>query len=161
MLCSKLLRAFERDQLECRVIQSPEFRPLLSRWAELLLANGKHGGSADPHDVPTEVEKQATSTGSPEVRWLVRRLQSRQTLHRGPPHFPSTLLQRGPQYPFQPWDLNYLRYQTGSIRGTELNQKIELPETPEPPAPKDTKSRDIWAEGCMDDDDFLDYTKPP
>lgn len=48
--------------------------------------------------------------------------------HRGLPHFPSVLKQRGPQYPFQPFELTYLRSVVGSTRGTELNQPIELPE---------------------------------
>lgn len=38
------------------------------------------------------------------------------------------LKQRGPQYPFQPFELTYLRSVVGSTRGTELNQPIELPE---------------------------------
>jgi len=41
------------------------------------------------------------------------------------------LLQRGPQYPFQPFELTYLRSVVGSIRGTELNQPVDLPEVSE------------------------------
>ena len=41
------------------------------------------------------------------------------------------LLQRGPQYPFQPFELTYLRSVVGSIRGTELNQAVDLPEPSE------------------------------
>uniref|UniRef100_A0A7S1MSZ0 Uncharacterized protein n=1 Tax=Alexandrium catenella TaxID=2925 RepID=A0A7S1MSZ0_ALECA len=162
MLQQVLLRVFERDQLECRVIQSPAFLPLLTRWTELLVAGKVHGSAADPHDVPPEVQTQAKASGVPEVRWLVKRLLSRELLHRGPPHFPSTLLQRGPQYPFEPWDLNYLRTRTGNIRGTELNQKVELPQPPEgwtPPGP--SRPRDLWAEGCLDDEDHSDFHKPP
>mmetsp|Transcript_31326 Transcript_31326/g.89911 ORF Transcript_31326/g.89911 Transcript_31326/m.89911 type:complete len:180 (-) Transcript_31326:80-619(-) len=162
LLQQVLLRVFERDQLECRVIQSAAFRPLLTRWSELLLANKVQGSAADPHEVPPEVQKQAQSSKIPEVRWLVRRLLSRETLHRGPPHFPSTLQQQGPQYPFETWDLNYLRTRTGSIRGTELNKPAQMPKPPEGwSPPKPSGPRDLWSEGCLDDEDLVDFRKPP
>ena len=53
------------------------------------------------------------------------------------------------------------------MRGTELNQKIKLPEATEEAKDEALKvhqgraPRDLWAEGCMDDDDHLDFTKPP
>ena len=62
---------------------------------------------------------------------VTRRLSSSESHHRGPPHFPSVLLQRGPQYPFQPFELTYLRSVVGGIRGTELNQPVDLPEVSE------------------------------
>lgn len=77
------------------------------------------------------------------------------------------LQQRGPQYPFQPFELTYLRSVVGSIRGTELTQKINLPEVSEEANAEAMKAqqgrapRDLWAEGCLDDDDFTDHTKPP
>mmetsp|Transcript_7877 Transcript_7877/g.12845 ORF Transcript_7877/g.12845 Transcript_7877/m.12845 type:complete len:184 (-) Transcript_7877:16-567(-) len=162
MLQGCLLRAFENDQQECRVIQSDAFRPLMTRWAELLLAQGKSGQTADVHAVPEEVQEQAKRSKEVEVSWLIRRLTSRDNQHRGPPHFPSVLLQRGPQYPFQPYELTYLRTRTGSLRGTELTEKIELPPPPEDSAATEpSKPRDLWAEGCLDDDDLIDYRKAP
>eukprot|EP00931_Biecheleriopsis_adriatica_P122675 TRINITY_DN97689_c0_g1_i1.p1 TRINITY_DN97689_c0_g1~~TRINITY_DN97689_c0_g1_i1.p1 ORF type:complete len:200 (+),score=39.59 TRINITY_DN97689_c0_g1_i1:37-600(+) len=166
LLLGNLLRTFERDQLECRVLQSEAFRPALNRWAELLVAQGASGAHADPHDVPKEILDMGASS-SAEVRWLLRRLASEDRMHRGPPHFPSVLLQRGPQYPFQPFELTYLRSKVGSLRGTELTEKIDLPEpTPEEvehdaAARRGPPPRDLWAEGCLDDDDLRDHTKPP
>ncbi|CAE8611286.1 unnamed protein product [Polarella glacialis] len=171
LLLGTLLRAFERDQLESRVIQSAGFRPALTRWAELLLAAGKSGADINPRDVPPEVVDVA-SKGSSEVRWVVKRLASENAMHRGPAHFPSVLLQKGPQYPFQPFELTYLRSKVGSMRGTELAEKIELPETtPEAKAAAEAskaadmwespKPRDLWAEGCLDDDDLMDHSKAP
>mmetsp|Transcript_34432 Transcript_34432/g.109335 ORF Transcript_34432/g.109335 Transcript_34432/m.109335 type:complete len:180 (-) Transcript_34432:84-623(-) len=162
LLQGTLLRAFERDQLECRVIQSAAFRPFLTRWTELLLAQKVAGSAVDPHDVPPEIRQQAQKSGNPEVRWLVRRLLSGEKLHRGPPHFPSVLLQQGPQYPFEPWDFAYLRTRTGMLRGTELTKPVTLPEPPEGfPKAEAPRPRDLWAEGCLDDDDLADFRKAP
>mmetsp|Transcript_86173 Transcript_86173/g.244335 ORF Transcript_86173/g.244335 Transcript_86173/m.244335 type:complete len:176 (+) Transcript_86173:48-575(+) len=158
LLQGTLLRAFERDQLECRIIQSDAFRPLLTRWTALLLAAGRQGSAADPHDVPAEVQQQAQASGNSELRWLVRRLASGDAMRRGLPHFPSTLLQQGPQYPFETYDFNYLKKLTGSLKGTELTKKVELPEVK---APKPEPQRDLWADGCLDDDDLLDFRKAP
>eukprot|EP00434_Breviolum_minutum_P007887 symbB.v1.2.006959.t1/scaffold416.1/size293898/18 len=168
MLLGTLLRAFERDQLECRVLQSKDFRPHLNRWAELLVANKKHGAEVDPQEVPPEVLQDAEKS-SAEVRWVLRRLSvvKDESHHRGLPHFPSVLKQRGPQYPFQPFELTYLRSVVGSTRGTELNQPIELPEVSKEQREEAMKihqgrpPRDLWAEGCMDDDDLMDHRKPP
>uniref|UniRef100_A0A7S1ACF1 Uncharacterized protein n=1 Tax=Noctiluca scintillans TaxID=2966 RepID=A0A7S1ACF1_NOCSC len=158
LLQQRLLRAFERDQHECTVIQSAAFRPFLTAWAEVLLKKSEGGATADPHDVPDEVVA-ASKSASAEVRWLVRRLVSREAMHRGTPHFPSVLLQRGPQYPFQPYELTYLRHKAGSLRGTEMVQKIELPESGGQAEPLPV--RDLWAEGCLDDSDFTDFRKAP
>mmetsp|Transcript_19358 Transcript_19358/g.42247 ORF Transcript_19358/g.42247 Transcript_19358/m.42247 type:complete len:182 (+) Transcript_19358:62-607(+) len=162
LLRSSLLRVFERDQYECRVIQSEAFGPLLKRWAEIVVKKGESGNAVDPHDVPSEIQEAAQKSRSAEVRWLVRRLLSREMHHRGPAHFPSTLLLRGPQYPFLPAELRYLRFKTGSLRGTEMTTKIKLPDPPPgygdhmpPPV------RDLWKEGCLDDEDFSDFRKPP
>eukprot|EP00930_Biecheleria_cincta_P101270 TRINITY_DN92899_c0_g1_i1.p1 TRINITY_DN92899_c0_g1~~TRINITY_DN92899_c0_g1_i1.p1 ORF type:complete len:193 (+),score=21.63 TRINITY_DN92899_c0_g1_i1:42-581(+) len=163
LLLGRLLRVFERDQLECRVLQSDAFRPALTRWADVLVARGGSGAHADPHEVPKEVLEHAKGS-SAEVRWLLRRLTSRDVMHRGPAHFPSTLQQQGPQYPFQPFELTYLRSLVGSIRGTELMQKIDLPEVSSEtsqPAQAPRPPRDLWAEGCLDDDDFRDVSKAP
>lgn len=166
LLLGSLLRAFERDQLECRVLQSKAFQPHLNRWAELLVAKGGHGGKVDPHEIPPEVLQHAEKS-SAEVKWVLRRLASSESHHRGPPHFPSVLLQRGPQYPFQPFELTYLRSVVGSIRGTELNQPVDLPEVSEEQRAEALKMYkghvpwDLWAEGCLDDDDLMDHTKPP
>ncbi|CAE7777506.1 SBNO1 [Symbiodinium pilosum] len=165
LLLGTLLRAFERDQMECRVLQSEAFRPHLTRWAELLVARGASGAQANPQEVPAEILEGAKQS-SAEVRWLLRRL-SGDRHHRGLPHFPSTLLQRGPQYPFQPFELTYLRSVVGGIRGTELVQKLDLPEpTDEAKARAEevhrgAPVRDLWAEGCLDDDDHRDPSKPP
>eukprot|EP00747_Dinoflagellata_sp_TGD_P165221 gnl/TRDRNA2_/TRDRNA2_186219_c0_seq1.p1 gnl/TRDRNA2_/TRDRNA2_186219_c0~~gnl/TRDRNA2_/TRDRNA2_186219_c0_seq1.p1 ORF type:complete len:183 (+),score=28.60 gnl/TRDRNA2_/TRDRNA2_186219_c0_seq1:84-632(+) len=163
MLQSSLLRAFERDQLECRVLQSDAFRPLLTRWADSLLERGASTLDADPHAVPDEVLSEAKKSRNPEVRWLVRRLASGDKMRRGPPHFPSVLLQKGPQYPFQPHELTYLRGRAGSIRGTELTERIELPEPPAGgnPQPESAQKVDLWAQGCLDDDDLVDFRKAP
>eukprot|EP00928_Gymnodinium_smaydae_P011711 TRINITY_DN14294_c0_g4_i1.p1 TRINITY_DN14294_c0_g4~~TRINITY_DN14294_c0_g4_i1.p1 ORF type:complete len:178 (+),score=27.11 TRINITY_DN14294_c0_g4_i1:47-580(+) len=159
LLRGTLLRSFERDQMESRVLQSDAFRPLLTRWADVLLDRGSSGLAATPQEVPTEVQEQARTSGNAEVRWLVRRLLSGDMQWRGTPKFPSTLLERGPQYPFQPAELNYLKSRIGCIRGTEMTQRLKRPKQAErieePPV------RDLWAEGCYDDGDFLDHTKPP
>merc|ERR1712194_86958 len=166
LLRGALLRAFERDQLESRVIQSEKFQPLLGRWADVLAAraSGKAGDSiaeADPQDVPAEIVKEAQKIRDPEVRWLVRRLQSGDLMNRGPAHFPSTFMVRGPSYPFQPFEFNYLKTKTGSIRGTELNEPIELPEVKSAEVPEDLRRpRDLWNEGCLDDEDHMDHTRP-
>mmetsp|Transcript_59492 Transcript_59492/g.141670 ORF Transcript_59492/g.141670 Transcript_59492/m.141670 type:complete len:193 (-) Transcript_59492:133-711(-) len=168
MLQRSLLRVFERDQHECRVIQSKAFRPILSRWTTAVLNEGKSCLEADPHSVPKEVQQEAEQSQNPQVRWLVKRLLSGDCMRRGPPHFPSTLMYRGPQYPFQPEELRFLTHHAGSLRGTELTNRIELPEAPagadgEPVngCPTDVPARDLWAEGCYDDDDFIDFRKAP
>mmetsp|Transcript_47793 Transcript_47793/g.84146 ORF Transcript_47793/g.84146 Transcript_47793/m.84146 type:complete len:185 (+) Transcript_47793:90-644(+) len=162
LLQGTLLRMFEPDQHECRVIQSDAFRPFLSRWADILVDRGTNGASANGNDVPKEVQDHAQKSRDADVRWLVRRLLSKESMHRGPAHFPSTLLQRGPQYPFQPQELTYLRTRVGSLRGTELTERVELPE---PKLGSETEEqqppRDLWAEGCMDDADLMDFRKPP
>mmetsp|Transcript_738 Transcript_738/g.1796 ORF Transcript_738/g.1796 Transcript_738/m.1796 type:complete len:184 (-) Transcript_738:67-618(-) len=165
LLRGALLNAFEQDQLECRVIQSAKFRPVLSRWVDVLTATGSrpHAGVAcqevDPQSVPAEAQQAAKDSKDPEVRWLVKRLLSGDRMHRGPAHYPSNYLQKGPQFPFQPWEFNYLKTRTGSIRGTELLTKIELPKVKAPP-PVDPRPRDLWAEGCLDDADLADFRKP-
>eukprot|EP00929_Paragymnodinium_shiwhaense_P121182 TRINITY_DN93336_c0_g1_i1.p1 TRINITY_DN93336_c0_g1~~TRINITY_DN93336_c0_g1_i1.p1 ORF type:complete len:203 (+),score=40.46 TRINITY_DN93336_c0_g1_i1:124-732(+) len=165
LLRSTLLRVYERDQLESRVLQSDAFRPVLARWADMLVSKGTSGRVSDPHDVPAEVQEEAKQSTNPEVRWFMRRHLSGDTMRRGVPHFPSVLLQRGPQWPFEPWQVDYLRGRAGFVRGTELNQKIDLPEVPpeqveaanaEPPV------QDLWTDqGCVDDDDFRDFRESP
>eukprot|EP00933_Yihiella_yeosuensis_P065600 TRINITY_DN69511_c0_g1_i1.p1 TRINITY_DN69511_c0_g1~~TRINITY_DN69511_c0_g1_i1.p1 ORF type:complete len:187 (+),score=31.30 TRINITY_DN69511_c0_g1_i1:89-649(+) len=168
LLLGTLLRNFERDQLECRILQSDAFRPALTRWTDSLMKAGKTGACVDHQTVPDEVWEYAKSQQSTaEVRWLLRRLSSGDSMHRGPPHYPSILQTRGPQYPFEPFELTYLRSRTGSMRLTELSQKVELPEVSEKEkaaaeaARFGQPPRDLWAEGCMDDDDHTDFTKAP
>mmetsp|Transcript_36501 Transcript_36501/g.66901 ORF Transcript_36501/g.66901 Transcript_36501/m.66901 type:complete len:213 (+) Transcript_36501:68-706(+) len=166
LLRRSLLRAYERDQLESRVIQSKAFLPLLTKWTEVMLQQQQSCLEADPSSVPKEVQEQAASSKNPQVRWLVKRLMSGESLHRGPPHFPSVLLQRGPQFPFEPHELLYLRQHADTLKGTELTKPVELPEQPEQdPAAgggqPDVPPRDLWAEGCLDDDDFIDHRKAP
>ena len=164
MLLGTLLRRFERDQLECRVLQSQAFVPYLSRWAEHLVSEARHAREAS--EVPPEVLK-ASETAPAEVKWLLKRLQSEDRQHRGLPHYPSVLKRLGPQYPFEPFELTYLRSVVGGMRGTELTQPIELPEASEEERLEALRVhqgrpvRDLWAEGCADEEDHMDHTKPP
>mmetsp|Transcript_48008 Transcript_48008/g.107769 ORF Transcript_48008/g.107769 Transcript_48008/m.107769 type:complete len:186 (+) Transcript_48008:60-617(+) len=165
MLRRSLLRAYERDQHECRIIQSKAFLPMLTKWTEVMLKQKQSGLEADPSSVPKEVQAQAESSQNPQVKWLVKRLLSGVPMHRGPPHFPSILLQRGPQFPFEPSELVYLRQHADTLKGTELTKPLVLPEPKEedPSAgnQSDMPPRDLWAEGCLDDNDFIDHRKAP
>merc|ERR1712194_198703 len=128
---------------------SDSFLPILTRWTDSLSARGIHGSKADPLDVPSDVQKEAQSSKVPEVRWVIKRLLSGEAMHRGAPHFPSTLLLKGPQYPFEPYELTYLRSRVGSIRLTEMAKKMELPEVKDAPLQQEAPPRDLWAEGCL------------
>merc|ERR1712137_272079 len=158
LLQGVLLRTFERDQVECRVLQSKAFQPLLTRWTDLLLTEGKPGSAVEPQNVPQQVKDAASRSKDVKVKWMIKRLESGDWMHRGTPHFPSVLLEKGPQYPFQPYELLYLRNRVGSIRGTEMVQRIELPKTE---APEPQHQPDLWADGILDDNDLIDYRKAP
>merc|ERR1711862_885343 len=88
------------------------------------------------------------------LRFLLRRLESGDPMSRGPAHFPSTLLKKGPQFPYQPGEVHALMKRLGSLRGHELTTDVKL--NMKPPSEIPTRAPiGQWETGCYDDDDFL------
>jgi len=157
MLQQRLLKMFDADTLECKIIQSPEFKTILNSWAQHMI----NTDNKRILPVPSSIKTEGLGHENPEVRWCVNRLLGENSVpaSRGLPHFPSTLLQKGPKYPFEPHEYTILKQKVGALRGHELNRKIELPDVPQPPpAPE---QEDMWLERLRDDDDLIDRRRMP
>lgn len=102
----------------------------------------------------------ARPSRDPEIRFLLRRIESGDPMSRGPAHFPSTLLKKGPSFPFQPSEHSVLFKHVGSLRGHELTKDVKL--NPNPPAEIPAR-RPVgqWETGCWDEDDFLPDRRRP
>jgi len=155
MLQQRLLNKFDADTLETRVLQSESFAPILTTWAKHMVAVNNKQITPVPQAVLEEAKK-----GNADVRWCLARITDDAVpKSRGQPHFPSTLLLKGPKYPFEPYEYKILKTKCGSLRGHELTTKISLPDVPPPPPKEDPK--DMWLEAPRDDDDLIDMRRMP
>ena len=135
---------FDSVSQERRIIQSDDFLPVLTAWANTLVAsdatsvaqkdtrpqpfafNEEGRLSRPPAEVLQDKNVKDAIARNPRVRWLVDRLNSGDPLSRGMPVFPSTYKVAGPQWPFSLRQLNYLEAKVGELRGTELEAPIEV-----------------------------------
>eukprot|EP00397_Hematodinium_sp_SG-2012_P059981 GEMP01077579.1.p1 GENE.GEMP01077579.1~~GEMP01077579.1.p1 ORF type:complete len:183 (+),score=50.48 GEMP01077579.1:87-635(+) len=167
MLHQRLLRGFDADTLESQIIQTDAFRPILTIWAQHLVNTNTSTTATTSDDAPRPPSvalAEGMKSRDADVRWCMTRLMDQTNTvpkSRGLPHFPSTLLRRGPKYPFEPYEMLILRQKLGSLRGHELTRPITLPDVPPPVPRRDAHMKDMWHEEVRDDDDLIDVRKRP
>ncbi|KAF8822591.1 hypothetical protein IE077_003388 [Cardiosporidium cionae] len=107
-------------QMECRILGKPNFLPVLTEWASYLVNQSPENPKVDPFMIPQKILSQhyiKRCMDSPEVKWLVERIQQDKSLDCIPrPHFPSVLKLEMPRWPFNPYELEQMQAQYGLLK---------------------------------------------
>lgn len=131
-----------------------------------------------------------TTSGTGSEKLNTSRAYDPRLLSRGPAHFPSVYLRKGPSYPFQVSEFRGMTKRAGSLRGHEMTTPLRLkglnrrPSLPQPGSTGDEsgtvtgagqsqslmwkgeavpirKQQKGWDNGCFDDDDFIADRRRP
>jgi len=174
-LLTEVYYSFDADSLERKLLRENNEKyttPIMKRWATYLVDNGLPV-SEDVNGRPTlppEVEEDILASGNygdstsidPDLEFLVTQLANPSpdaTMSRGPAHFPSLLLRKGPSFPFQTSEYRRLQKHLGNIKGHECTTMLKLKDMEGNSSKASSRPQRVqnheWESGCHDDDDFI------
>merc|ERR1712130_996353 len=119
-LQTTLHNCFDNDAFERRIIrQNRHVLTFLTVWSTYNFENGVELSYSDKgmpcmdEGAAAKLQEVVAAADDPDLQFLFVRIQSGDPLSRGPAPFPERLLQKGPQYPFQPSDFHVLQKRLG------------------------------------------------